>query len=147
MSRGGGKAKVGYAKPPEPKFIRDLKAKVGYKEPVGLEAKMRGGDGEGGFSGEMEDREDRDDEKPTIVVMKDGDLTEEEVKVVKAETKVKEVENEEIPADGRIRFKKPSKRESSDKESDSDIKHKKKKKEKKASSLLSFGDEEEDDYS
>eukprot|EP00090_Calanus_glacialis_P032666 TRINITY_DN54133_c0_g1_i1.p1 TRINITY_DN54133_c0_g1~~TRINITY_DN54133_c0_g1_i1.p1 ORF type:complete len:147 (-),score=61.10 TRINITY_DN54133_c0_g1_i1:67-507(-) len=145
MSRGGGKAKVGYAKPPEPKFIRDLKAKVGYKEPVGLDAKMRGGDGEGGFSGEMEEREDRDDEKPTIVVMKEGDLTEEEMNVVKkAETIAKEIEVV-IPSDGRIMFKKPSKRENSDKESDSDIKHKKKKKEKKASSLLSFGDEEEDD--
>lgn len=147
MSKGGGKAKVGFSKPPEPKFIRELKAKVGYKEPVGIEAKMRGGEGEGGFSGEVEDREDRDDEKPTIVVMKEGDLTEEEVNGEKqAESKVKETEEvEEIPTDGRIMFKKPTKRDNSDKDSDSDIKHKKKKKDKK-SSLLSF-DEDEDDFS
>jgi len=140
MSRGG-KGKVGFSKPPEPKFIRELKAKVGYKEPIGLDAKMGGGDGEGGFSGEMEDREDRDDEKPTIVVMKNGDLTEEEVK--SEETSVKQDVVEEVPADGRIMFKKPTKRESSEKHSDTEVRQKKKKKE-KAASLLSFDDEEED---
>ena len=41
MSSKGERGKVGYAKPPEPKFIRDLKAKVGYREPDGIEAKMK----------------------------------------------------------------------------------------------------------
>jgi len=143
MSRGG-KGKVGFSKPPEPKFIRDLKAKVGYKEPVGLDAKMGGGDVDG-----LEDREDRDDERPTIVVLKNGDLTEEEVEDVKQKLKVDETEKpEEVPSDGRIMFKKPSKRENSDKDSgkESEIKSKKKKKTEKAPSLLSF-DEDEEDYS
>jgi len=143
MSRGG-KGKVGFSKPPEPKFIRDLKAKVGYREPVGLDAKMGGGDGD--LDG-LEDREDRDDERPTIVVLKKGDLTEEEVENVKQELTVDD-KSEEVPSDGRIMFKKPSKRENSDKDSskESDIKSKKKKKAEKASSLLSF-DEDEEDYS
>jgi len=143
MSRGG-KGKVGFSKPPEPKFIRDLKAKVGYKEPVGLDAKMGGGDVDG-----LEDREDRDDERPTIVVLKNGDLTEEEVENVKQTLKVDETEkSEEVPSDGRIMFKKPSKREISVKDNDkeSEIKSKKKKKSEKAPSLLSF-DEDEEDYS
>jgi len=143
MSRGG-KGKVGFSKPPEPKFIRDLKAKVGYKEPIGLDAKMGGGDVDG-----LEDREDRDDERPTIVVLKNGDLTEEEVENVKQELKVNDaVKPEEAPSDGRIMFKKPFKRENSDKDSgkESEIKSKKKKKTEKAPSLLSF-DEDEEDYS
>jgi len=135
MSKGGGKGKVGFSKPPEPKFIRELKAQVGYKEPVGLEAKFNG-DGGG-----MEDREDRDDEKPTIVVLREGDLTEEEVKVV--EEKEKE-EIEKIPADGRIMFKKPTKREHAEKDKNDSDKSKKHKKIKKEVKLLSFDEDEED---
>jgi len=140
MSKGG-KGKVGFSKPPEPKFIRDLKAKVGYKEPVGLEAKMGGGD-----SDVFEDRDDRDDERPTVVVLKNGDLTEEEAENVKQAMEIKETEkSEEIPSDGRIMFKKPSKRVNSDKDNDKDTNSKKKKKKiEKVSSLLSFDEEEED---
>jgi len=142
MSKGG-KGKVGFSKPPEPKFIRELKAKVGYKEPIGLDAKTKMGGGEGG---EMEDREDRDDEKPTIVVLKEGDLNEDEV--VKEEVKLKETEDEQIPADGRIMFKKPTKRENKDQDDESSEtkKYKKVKKQKKENKRLSF-DDEEDDYS
>jgi len=124
MSKGG-KGKVGFSKPPEPKFIRDLKAKVGYKEPVGLEAKMGGGD-----SDVFEDRDDRDDERPTVVVLKNGDLTEEEAENVKQAMETKETEkSEEIPSDGRIMFKKPSKRVNSDKDNDKDTDTKKEEKE------------------
>jgi len=139
MAGRGGKAKVAFNKPAEPKFIRELKAQVGYKEPIGLDAKMGGGGG-----GEMEDREDRDDEKPTIVVMKEGDLTEEEVDQVQVKLNDSVVE-EVIPKDGRILFKKPTKRENSDEnDSDKDVKHKKKKKDKKETKLLSFDEDEED---
>ena len=137
------KNKIGFSKPPEPKFIRDLKAKVGYKEPVGLEAKMGGGD-----SDVFEDRDDRDDERPTVVVLKNGDLTEEEAENVKQAMEIKETEkSEEIPSDGRIMFKKPSKRVNSDIDNNKDTNLKKKKKKiEKVSSLLSF-DEEDDDCS
>merc|ERR1711915_288481 len=65
--------KIGYAKPPEPKFIREMKAKLGYREPAdNLEDKLRGD------AGDFDDREDREDEAPTVVVMKDGDLTQED---------------------------------------------------------------------
>ena len=46
--------------------------KVGYREADGIEAKMRRS--EGGV-----EREDVEDEAPTVVVLNKGDLTEEEV--------------------------------------------------------------------
>ena len=49
-----------------------LNSKVGYREPEGIEAKMRRSEG-------GEDREDAEDEAPTVVVLNKGDLTEEEV--------------------------------------------------------------------
>ena len=46
------KNKIGYAKPPEPKFIREMKAKLGYREPAdNLEDKLRGD------AGDFDDRE------------------------------------------------------------------------------------------
>ena len=35
-----GRGKVGFSKPPEPKFLREIKAKLGYRESAGLEAKV-----------------------------------------------------------------------------------------------------------
>ena len=52
-----------------------------------------------------EEREDAEDEAPTVVVLNKGDLTEEEAK----EATEKE-ESADPPPDGRIRFKKPTKR-------------------------------------
>ena len=49
--------------------------KVGYREADGIEAKMRRS--EGGV-----EREDVEDEAPTVVVLNKGDLTEEEVTLV-----------------------------------------------------------------
>ena len=46
---------------------------MGYREPEGIEAKMRRS--EGGV-----EREDAEDEAPTVVVLNKGDLTEEEAK-------------------------------------------------------------------
>ena len=45
---------------------------MGYREPEGIEAKMRRSEG-------GEEREDAEDEAPTVVVLNKGDLTEEEV--------------------------------------------------------------------
>ena len=84
---GGGRNNVGFVKPQEPKFLREIKekvgsdldsnscnhySKVGYREPEGIEAKMRRSEG-------GEEREDAEDEAPTVVVLNKGDLTEEEV--------------------------------------------------------------------
>ena len=97
------KNKIGYVAPPEPKFIREMKAKLGYQYQDNLDTKLRGD------AGDFDEREgeeqnwhklilfsptlktlqfwfvfsfveDQDDEKPTVVVMKDGDLNEEEAK-------------------------------------------------------------------
>ena len=46
---------------------------MGYREPEGIEAKMRRSEG-------GEEREDAEDEAPTVVVLNKGDLTEEEVR-------------------------------------------------------------------
>jgi len=140
MSSKGGRGKVGYAKPPEPKFIRDLKAKVGYREPDGIEAKMKS------LTDEAEELEERDDEKPTVVVLKEGDLTEEEVRDHQSCERSRtgdEVKEEIPPADGRIMFKKPKKRTGSSEDSEKTLKQKKARKEKKSSSLLSFDEEDE----
>jgi len=134
-----GSGKVGFQKPPEPKFIRDLKAKVGYKEPVGLEAKMQ----INGYTGDMYEREDKEDEKPTVVVLKDGDLTEEEAKDLQ---KSLDKPAEEIPpADGRIMFKKPVKRTKDCDNNDKTESRLKKKKKETDKQLLSFDEDEEDE--
>merc|ERR1712045_756301 len=119
------KNNIGYAKPPEPKFIREMKAKLGYREP---EESIR--DKLVGDAGDFDDREDRDDEKPTIVVMKNGDLTEEEAK--EEETLLLKLEDEKKVAEGKIEFKKPVKRDNdADNKKDSD--EPKRKKDKKES--------------
>ena len=91
--------------------------------------------------------EDRDDEKPTVVVMKDGDLNEEEAK--EEEQSIQKAEEDKMVAQGKIAFKKPTKRESSDKTADVDPVKKKKteqrSKKEKQKSLLSFADDEEEE--
>lgn len=156
------KNNIGYAKPPEPKFIREMKAKLGYREP---EESIR--DKLVGDAGDFDDREgeqiaqyafntwtltclstDRDDEKPTIVVMKNGDLTEEEAK--EEETLLLKLEDEKKVAEGKIEFKKPVKRDNdADKKDSDEPKRKKDKKEsrkEKKKNLLSFDEDEEEEY-
>ena len=93
--------------------------------------------------------EDRDDEKPTVVVMRDGDLNEEEAK--EEEEHIQKAEEDKMVAQGKIAFKKPTKRESSDKSGDGHGDPVKKKKtqqtskKEKQKSLLSFADDEEEE--
>ena len=61
---------------------------------------------------------DKEDEKPTVVVMKDGDLNEEEAR--EEEKSLQKAEEEKLVAEGKIAFKKPTKRENSDKGSEDD---------------------------
>lgn len=65
---------VAFAKPAEPKFLKAFKDRVGYKSPDTIEAKRTRQIDER----EPDDREDREDEQPTVVVLKPGDLTKEE---------------------------------------------------------------------
>jgi hypothetical protein len=99
----------------------------------------------------VEDRDDRDDEKPVVVVLADGDLTAEEVE--KNETLD---DDQQVPVDhhhpgseGKIIFKKPTKRTSknNDESEVSEPTKKSKKKQKPVTNLLSFDQDEEEDFS
>ncbi|XP_054638853.1 uncharacterized protein KIAA1143 homolog [Dunckerocampus dactyliophorus] len=158
---------VSWVKPAEPSFLQKFKKDVGYKEGPTVDTKrhaMPTPDDDNGS--------DREDELPQVVVLKDGDLTSEEVKHLKEEAQPKEalekstilprLPDDESPADGKILFKKPAKRLSSDKFQGITASSRKKKcdavereakkegnsvKKVKNNSLLSFGcdDEEEED--
>ncbi|XP_064640435.1 uncharacterized protein KIAA1143 homolog [Lineus longissimus] len=155
---------VSYIKQDEPSFLKQFKEKVGYVEGPNVDTKREiqpPGDDDSD-----EDRPDAEDEKPQIVVLKKGDMTAEEVeKMEKEEEKegnsfeidVGLEEPNDAPKDGKITFKKPTKR-SSDESSDLVTSSFKKKKEEKTkeqntskatknSSLLSFGDDEEEEDS
>jgi len=136
--RGRGRGKVGFIKPAEPSFIRKLKEQHGYKEGPSLEDKMR----RDGLDGEVDGDEDREEEMPVVVVLKDGDLTKEEAD--RLQQAHKKDEEEAPPTDGRILFKKPVKKRDADDKNDCEAKPKKSKKEKKKEKqLLSFDDEED----
>ena len=145
MSKGK-KNSVQCIKQDEPAFIRRFKQQVGYKEGPSVDDKRA--------ALERDDTgSDLEDEKPSIVVLKKGDLTAEDVEELKKQGKSFEINDspdekeEEPPADGRIIFKKPKKRSNSSQE-DSDKKKKVKKiesKKVKNKALLSFNEEEEDD--
>ena len=65
---------VAFTKPAEPSFLKAFKQRVGYKTPDTIEAKRTHQTDDKG----MGDREDREDEKPTVVILHPGDLTKEE---------------------------------------------------------------------
>ncbi|XP_053182777.1 uncharacterized protein KIAA1143 homolog [Scomber japonicus] len=101
---------VSWVKPAEPSFLKKFKNDVGYKEGPNVDTKRQVMPTLDDDSGS-----DRDDELPQIVVLKDGDLTTEEVKKIKEDTRGGSEKDDEAPADGKIVFKKPAKRSSSDK--------------------------------
>lgn len=145
-SAGGGKrGGVQFSRPQEPSFLRKIKEQVGYKDPKeDVNAKRIPNQ-----DGLDHDQEEQDEEKPTVVVLNEGDLTAEEAENLNQKSE-KELE-ESGPKDGRILFKKPVKRKPDDNNVENvtqdkcDIKSKKKKKEKPTNhNLLSFNDEEED---
>ncbi|KAM9488106.1 uncharacterized protein KIAA1143 homolog [Clarias gariepinus] len=145
------KGNVSWVKPNEPAFLRKFKNDVGYKEGPTVETKRQ----ELPKCDEDSGDSDREDEMPQVVVLKKGDLSAEEAMQLKKESKDSD-KDEQRPADGKILFKKPAKR-SSDKfegiTASSSSKKKKNEEEKKKesgvkvknSSLLSFGDDEEED--
>ncbi|EAT32414.1 AAEL015425-PA [Aedes aegypti] len=138
MSRGP-KRNVAYIKPDEPDFLKRMKAQIGYKEGPTVDEKRQ--KIQNLSDSEDDDRDERDDEKPQVVVLKEGDLTAEEAAVAKKE-------EDEKPADlnQKIVFKskKPKTGSSVDDVQVLDRKAKKKK-QKEAQNKLSFGDDEEEE--
>nr|XP_046254794.1 uncharacterized protein KIAA1143 homolog [Scatophagus argus] len=152
---------VAWVKPAEPSFLKKFKNDVGYKEGPTVDTKRQVMPTLDDDSGS-----DREDELPQVVVLKSGDLTSEEVKKIKGEILTGSgTEKDDEPPDGKILFKKPAKRSSSDKfkgitastskkkKSDGGEEEEEKKKQKevksgkqvKNSSLLSFGGDEEEE--
>lgn len=98
------KRNIAYIKPQDPKFLQELKQQIGYKEGPTVETKvwdfvmwylfclftctnyikifkrqkLEDLTGSGGES-DCEERPEREDERPQIVVLNSGDLTAEEV--------------------------------------------------------------------
>ncbi|CRL02922.1 CLUMA_CG015742, isoform A [Clunio marinus] len=140
------KRNVAFIKPEEPNFLKRIKQQIGYKEPDTIETKRAAVDN---FSDDEEDYQEKDDEKPLVVQIKEGDLTEEEAaRLAKEES--------EKPADlnQRIVFKRKKKDEvdesSKDVDGSSTEKHKnskkvKEKRQKPVKNLLSFEDDNDDD--
>ncbi|KAK6190168.1 hypothetical protein SNE40_002094 [Patella caerulea] len=145
--------KVSYVENDEPSFIKRFKERIGYKEGPNVETKRELPD----FNDEDEESTgNKDDEKPTVVVLKNGDLTSEE-----AEQLQLQIDKEE-PAHtigDKIVFKQPKKRQAEEEGEDisgeqvkksgktkgNKNKQKSKEKKQKKNSLLSFDEEEEDD--
>ncbi|CAL1610472.1 unnamed protein product [Knipowitschia caucasica] len=149
---------VSWVKPAEPSFLKKFKNDVGYKEGPNVDTKRQMMPTPDDDSGS-----DREDEQPQVVVLKSGDLSAEEAKEIKDQTQG--TKDDEKPADGKIVFKKPAKRSSEKfqgitassskkkknvKEKEVEEKEEAEKKESsgkkvKNNSLLSFGDEDEDE--
>ncbi|KAF3691513.1 putative protein KIAA1143 -like protein [Channa argus] len=148
---------VSWVKPSEPSFLKKFKKDVGYKEGPTVDTKRQVMP-----TLENDSGSDREDELPQVVVLESGDLSAEEVKKLKGETGTGGEEKDDgPPSDGKILFKKPAKRSSSDKfqgitassskKRKSDVAKKEERLEVKPgtkvknNSLLSFGGDEEED--
>jgi len=135
-----------FTKPAEPAFLTRLKQQAGYVEGPSVDTKK-----EQLPELEDEDCEDREDEKPVVVVMNEGDLTEEEasllVKVQEAQKEAEKVAKAKADLSQRIIFKRKKNTDDSGSTESSNPKEVKKKKSSKkpAKSVLSFNDDEEED--
>ncbi|XP_075683194.1 uncharacterized protein KIAA1143 homolog [Rhinoderma darwinii] len=146
---------VSYVKPAEPSFLKKFKNDVGYKEGPTVDTKRQDLPVLPGDS----DDSDKEDELPQVVMLKTGDLSAEEVMDIKQQFKSSK---DEVPAptDGKILFKKPTKRSTGDKFTGINASSSKKKKHEenkdststksiqkqvRNSSLLSFDDDEDED--
>lgn len=89
--------RVHYVKQDQPAFLRKFKEKVGMKPEATVEDKVQV------VADDCND-EEKDDEKPVVVVLKEGDLTAEEAADHKDENPITD------SSDGKIIFKKPIKR-------------------------------------
>ncbi|XP_052861130.1 uncharacterized protein KIAA1143 homolog [Anopheles cruzii] len=130
------KRNVAFIKPEEPSFLKKMKEQIGYKEGPSVDDKREAIEN---YSDDSDD-EEKEDERPQVVVIKEGDLTEAEAdKAFKEES--------EKPADlsQKIVFK--SKKAKLDKADDKPKAEQKKprKAKDKQHSKLSFDAEDEED--
>ncbi|XP_067643054.1 uncharacterized protein KIAA1143 homolog [Eurosta solidaginis] len=72
-----GKRNISYVKPQDPSFLAKLKAQIGYREGPTVETKRQKLDYNDSGS-DSEERPEREEEKPQVVVLRSGDLTAEE---------------------------------------------------------------------
>ncbi|XP_062425440.1 uncharacterized protein KIAA1143 homolog isoform X2 [Rhea pennata] len=105
------KNQVSYVRPAEPAFLSRFKRQVGYREGPTVETKR-----EQLPLADDENDSDKEDEQPQVVTLKKGDLTAEEAMKIKEQIKdalkSSESDGEPEPADGKIMFRKPTKRSS-----------------------------------
>uniref|UniRef100_A0A5S6QAW1 DUF4604 domain-containing protein n=1 Tax=Trichuris muris TaxID=70415 RepID=A0A5S6QAW1_TRIMR len=95
-----GNRNVTYVKPEVPKFLREIKERIGYQPPPDVNAKRT-------CPPECSDEPDveRPDELPAVVSLKPGDLTAEEAE--KARLQQEEEEGRKKIEKGEIKFRKP----------------------------------------
>ncbi|KAH8345653.1 hypothetical protein KR067_000602 [Drosophila pandora] len=141
---------ITYVKPQEPSFLAKLKAEIGYKEGPTLETKRQRleRDPEDNDSDSGEERPEREDEQPQVVVLKSGDLTAEEA-LEEKRLAAKELAEKRADLSQPIVFKQRVKQvtvESASKSSEKSEKSKSKSKKSKAvaSSKLSFNEDEDE---
>ncbi|XP_055619505.1 uncharacterized protein KIAA1143 homolog [Toxorhynchites rutilus septentrionalis] len=134
------KRNVAFIKPDEPDFLKRMKAQIGYKEGPTVDTKRQRI--QNFEDSDDDEREERDDERPQVVVIKEGDLTADQATEAKKE-------EDEKPADlnQKIVFK-SRKPKTGASVTDTDIldKKAKKKKEKESKSKLSFDDDDVEEY-
>ncbi|XP_064539784.1 uncharacterized protein KIAA1143 homolog [Drosophila montana] len=139
---------ITYVKPQEPSFLAKLKAEIGYKEGPTVDTKrqkLEERDQDQDDYDSSEERPEREDEKPQIVVITSGDLTADEVALEQQRIAKEEAER---PADLNqpIVFKQRVKQPKieSEEKAEKSPKAKDKRKKSKPSSKLSFNEDEED---
>ncbi|EDW30175.1 GL22461 [Drosophila persimilis] len=144
---------ITYVKPQEPSFLAKLKAEIGYKEGPSVDTKrqrLEDEDPEGSDSGE--ERPEREDEQPQVVVLQAGDLSAaealEEKRLAAKELAEKRADLSQ-PIVFKQRVKQPNVEEEADKtkpkkSKKSDKGSKKSKAAAVSSSKLSFNEDEED---
>ncbi|KAG6797773.1 hypothetical protein HZU73_07093 [Apis mellifera caucasica] len=131
------KHNVSYIKPNEPKFLRELKEQIGYKEGPTIDTKR-----EILPQDSNNDEEEREEEKPVVVVLNSEHLT---AKQAEAYKKKKEEEEANAPADlsKRIIFRKNKITEAELETANKPVK-KKIKKTKQEKVILSFNENDDD---
>ncbi|XP_011861033.1 PREDICTED: uncharacterized protein KIAA1143 homolog [Vollenhovia emeryi] len=133
------KHNISYIKPDEPKFLRELKEQIGYKEGPTVDTKRQS-------LPEVsdEEREELVDEQPVVVVLNSGDLTAEEAD---AFNKQREKEENNAPADlsKKIVFRKTKAVVTDSDTIAADKPMRKKAKKEKQKAVLSFDANDDDD--
>uniref|UniRef100_A0A8R1YH35 DUF4604 domain-containing protein n=1 Tax=Pristionchus pacificus TaxID=54126 RepID=A0A8R1YH35_PRIPA len=161
-SKGGGgdrkltfkeKSSIKFVEGDEPDFIKKMKAKMGFREAATVEDKFAPEDEEDipdTVEGEL--LHTREEERPQIVIVNaETDLGDDDVR--KALEAQQRKEDQKKIEEGRITFKKPTKRVADGKTKEEEEAEEKKRKIEKAKqpekkierNLLSFGDDEDDE--